>query len=161
MVVPGLIDACPGPDGSLTWALEQCGVRVLSNCPDPTAAGQCFFHPLLPSAYSWLRKSGGCDGFVMHPPGDLLELVPPLAVRAARKVVCCLIPGHWPNQVQGPIAAWLWDLDQDGRVLVVYGRGEGPSYKQAARVVIFRTALARRLMCRKGLDRTGLLGKSL
>ena len=58
----GLIDACAGPDGSLTWGLEQCRVRVLSNCPDPTAAGQCFFHPLLPSAYSWLRKSGGCNG---------------------------------------------------------------------------------------------------
>lgn len=155
----GLIDPCAYPDGNLIRGLERCGVRILSNSPNLSAAGGSFFHPLHPSAYAELRKSGGCEGFVFQPPIDLLEIALPLAVRAARKVVCCLVPRPWLTQVQGPIAAWLQALDQENRVLVVYDAGAGPNHGQLAWVVIFGSALARCLMCRKGFERVGLLGK--
>ncbi len=93
----------------LVWCLLTC---ILVDALQPTFYQKC------------AEAQGAIDAVVCSPWFTVLDVA--LAVAAARSVVCMHVPGHYVASGLAPRYTYLQELQQQGRLAVLFGLPRGP-----------------------------------
>ena len=141
--------------GAIASELRQAGLsQVLSNDLSRVRSADSHEDALQPGFYQALsQRQGGLDAVVTSPWFSVLDVALPLAVAASRVVACVHVPGHYLASGLEPRYAYLRSLQQQGRLVVLFGLPRGPLGWRCAWLVVFRSSALRAKLMRPGWAR--------
>ena len=144
---PGIVDLFSG-SGMLQDTFSDHGLYVITNDVNPTYPSHFHYDALQPAHLRTLASSTLMDAIVMCPPTSLLDLALPLAARFARQLVCCQIPADYIPSAPSSRMHWMSRLHHNGCLALVASKPHGPRGHRILWLIIFRSAVYRRLLLR-------------
>jgi hypothetical protein len=89
-------------------------------------------------------------------PHTWLDIALPLIVAAAQVVACVHVPGHYLSSGVQPRYAYLRQLQQEGRLVILFGLLRAATGWRCAWLLAFRSAALKQRLLRPGLRTAGL-----
>lgn len=146
-----IIDMCAGHRIiSATFALA--GLRVISNEVDAAIPADYHLDALQPLSYRTVQQQHGMHVILMAPCSMLLDVLLPLAVKFARHVVCCRVPGSYITAAHAARRSWLRQMQLAGRLHILMGLPIGPNAVHHVWLLVFVSAEMKRLLVLPGYD---------
>jgi hypothetical protein len=134
-----------GTGTAVSAVLREFGVqKVTTNDLAGVVSANMHLDALQPAFYQNCAEAQGViDAVVCNPWFTVLDVALvalPLAVAAARSVVCMHVPGHYVASGLAPRYTYLRELQQQGRLAVLFGLPRGPMGWRCAWIVVFKSA---------------------
>lgn len=146
--VGGIVDPWAGSN-TIKVEFEKVSLRVFTNDVNKLSTSETHEDALQPEYYRKLATRVGVDAIVTSPWFALLDLALPLAVMAARAVVCMHIPGHYITDAHPRRSTYLKRLMEEERIRLLMGLPAGPMGRRCAWLLIFSSAAAKAQLLRK------------
>jgi hypothetical protein len=146
--------------GTVSAVLREFGIqKVTTNDLAGVVSANMHLDALQPTFYQKCAEAqGAIDAVVCSPWFTVLDVALPLAVSAARSVVCMHVPGHYVASGLAPRYTYLRELQQQGRLAVLFGLPRGPMGWRCAWIVVFKSAALKAKLMKPGWrDADGLV----
>jgi hypothetical protein len=135
-------------ENNIRDAFNAHALDVVTNDINQRLEADYHLDALQPSSYETMQLDQELDAVVMSPFFTVLDVALPLAVRVARRVVCCHVPGHYVTNAPRARMDWLSKLQAEERLVLIVGLPRGPTGRRCMWLIIFRTRLLRDRMTR-------------
>eukprot|EP00877_Chromochloris_zofingiensis_P012150 jgi/Chrzof1/7189/Cz02g14070.t1 len=146
--VSTIVDPFSGT-GTIKQQFSKAGYTVSTNDISTAHTADQHADATQPSYYKTLSAADNLHAVVTSPWFTVLDIVLPLAVLCATRVVCMHVPGSYLTSAPVPRLRYLQGLQQSGRLMVIMGLPRGPVGRKCVWLVVFKNAWDKQRMIKQ------------
>eukprot|EP00877_Chromochloris_zofingiensis_P000866 jgi/Chrzof1/10780/Cz05g11270.t1 len=146
--VSAIVDPFSGT-GTIKQQFSKAGYTVSTNDISTAHTADQHADATQPSYYQTLSAADSLHAVVTSPWFTVLDIVLPLAVLCATRVVCMHVPGSYLTSAPVPRLRYLQGLQQSGRLMVIMGLPRGPVGRKCVWLVVFKNAWDKQRMIKQ------------